>query len=570
MIAVNGPRKTFRLLWDFAWLRSRRNWQTARNDDKQVFGFLFMGLMVSVTMVFLYRLAFGMMEVVVFELDPAGLLPSAPEGVLGFFLALGGGVALFMGLSRANDVLYLRSDISWAMALPLDRRGVVLARVAETAVGVVGLVAVVSVPSLVAYVVLFSAWYVLALLPVVVVALALLGSAVGVLAVIMAGRLAASSRWREVAGLLGSIAGAMLYFLLWTRLPTAGGMVDTLARSLVEVVGSPRTAIPALALLPVAWPALAIRFISWGPVSTGVLILAAGVSGTAATVWGLSVAGARAYARGLGQGATARPRRRAVAISRPRAESSRERLGGGVLGALVRRDWAILTRSPRLWQAMAMPIAWIVYWMVMRDPFLSGDYLLMGGLGALASSVTAGTLAQMSFGIEGVSFYHLATLPVSPLSRVISKVLVFTLPAAVVGLALVLVMYRGGGSAADLLRAAALVITASITMVAATVMLTVGDTNFEATNPGQMHNASTGCLPMFLLGIVMIVAYLILLASRDIGRRVGVAPGVASTIGVVLVAAFCLGLIVPASLRNAAEAVKSRGRGVSLPSILTW
>lgn len=569
MSAVNGPLRSFRLLWDLAWLRSRRNWQLAQKDDKAILGTVFMALMVLVVTAVQYQLAYTLLELVEGNLDPMGMLSSAPESVLAIFLALGGGLALLLGVFRANDVLYLRSDLGWAMALPVDRRGVVLARVAETALGVAGPVALMSGPSMLAYVSLYHAWYILALCPLFIVGLSALGSTAAMLVMILAGGMAPTSRRREAVGLIGSIAGALMYLFFMLRSQMGGNLVETLARGLAGILAGPAAALAAAAALPFVWPALAVRFISWGPVSTGMVVLAAGISGTAVAVWATVAAGAGAYARGLGRSGSANARR----LTKPPASRHRAAMSkvpvravpvqAGALGALARRDWAILTRSPRLWQPMAMPLAWVVYMMVSRPPFPSGDPLIMGALAALAAAVSAGMLAQMSFGAEGGSFFHLSTLPLSPLSRVTSKALVFALPAAAVGLILAGVLLRGAGTPADLLRAAALIITAALTMTSVTLALTVGDTNFEPEKLGQMQSAETGCLSMLLTGGIVALAYVVLMASRDLGRRLGAAPGTAATLGVAVVAAICFGAIIPAALRKAADAVRARGRGAS-------
>lgn|GEM_PF-3485263 len=573
---MRGPLRTFRVLWDLTWLRIRRDWQVAQSNDRAVVRVLLTAAVSLVMAVLLYGLARSMFLLVAADRDAIGLLTSAPEGVLAIFLALGGGLGFMLGVSHANDALYLRSDLDWLMGLPLDRRGVVLARAGEIFLSVLGPVAVLSFPATLAYARSCGAWYSLAAYPLVLVSISAFVSTAAMLAMTLVGRLASTARAREALGLFGSVLGALLYLLLLLRKPTApANLVDSLAEGLVKILDRPGTAVAAAVALPVVWPALAMRFITSGPVSTGLAIAVTGIAATAGAVWLLSIAAAGAYARGLGLSSAGRRRSRPrrTAPARTAAAASGASPGrAGVLPALIRRDWAILTRSPRLWQPMTMPLVWVIYILAIRPAGLGGaDSLVRAALAALMPAIAGSTLSTMSLGVEGNSFYHLSTLPVSPHSRVTSKVLVFALPPALIGLVVVGVLFREAGTALDLLRAVLLVVTAAVTMTAVGLMTTAPDTNFEAVNPGQWQSGSAGCLSMLLTGLIVAMAFLLLTASRGLGRWLGVARSVSDTLGVVVLAIVCLGVIVPGAMRTAAAAVRARARGEVPPSLnLNW
>lgn len=566
---MNGPFRTFRLLWDLAWLRARRGRQLVQGDDRAVFRDLVVAIGSLILFVVQYNLARAMFLAVAVDPNAIGMLTSAPEGVLAALLALSGGLGLVLGVFRANDVLFMRSDLDWMMGLPLNRRGIVLARAAETALGTIGPVVITSAPAMSAYAVQYGAWHALALYPLFLIALSALTSATAILVSILVGRLATTTRAREAIELVGSLLFAALYMLSMFRSPAgSAGLVDTAARGLAAALRSPAAVFAAALAAPVAWPALGLYFIANGPVSAGVLVVLVGLSGTAGVVWLLSIAGAGAYARGLGLSSARRRRATRAAAGRTAARSMS--VGAGVLPALMRRDWAILTRSPRLWQPIAMPLAWAVYVLISRPRFLDASDFLMPAFAAAAAAMVAGTLSMMSFGVEGSSFYHVSTLPLSPHSRVVSKVLVFALPPTVMGLVFAGVfVLRGTGTVADLLRAAVLVVTAAVTITAVGVMMTVGDTNFDAVNPRLRQTAESGCLSTLLIGVLLVSAYLVLKASQHIGLRLGLTAGAADACGIVLVAAVCLGGLVPAAVRNAAAAVRARGRGESVQASLS-
>ncbi|MDP2871228.1 MAG: hypothetical protein Q8P31_01600 [Bacillota bacterium] len=80
-----------------------------------------------------------------------------------------------------------------------------------------------------------------------------------------------------------------------------------------------------------------------------------------------------------------------------------------------------------------------------------------------------------------------------------------------------------------------------------------------------------GYLSMLLMGVLMALAYVVLKASRHLGlRRLGITAGAADTFGVALLAAVCLGTLVPGAVNRAAAAVRARARGEPPPATIDW
>lgn len=561
MTAVKAALSTLRVLWGLTWLHIRRRWRSAGGSGKAVLAVLFMVILGAVLSVFLYNLACTMFKLVAADFDPTGALPSAPEGVLAIFLAAGGGVGLLQGVFQANDIIHLRLDLDWLMALPLDRRGVVLSRIAEIAIGTAVTVALLTAPATVAYAWLFGSWHALVLYPVVLVALSTLGSAAAVFVMILVGRLAATTRAQETLGLISSLIAAAVYFLTMLRSrQSPGAIIDELSRGLLRALTGPAAGLAVWLALPFVWPAIALYYATWGPAAGGLLVAVAGTTGTAGAVWLLTAAVAGAYARGRGPSSIpARRGRRPVTAKVP---ARRLPVGGGPLSALMKRDWVILTRSPRLWQHMAWPLAWAVYMIIsIPEGMRAIDPLFIAGLGAAVAALAGGVLSTQSFGVEGTSFYQLATLPLSPLSRVKAKVLIFAAPPAFIGLIVAGFLLWGALWPMNVLRAVVLVVTAALTTTSLGVMLTVGETDFEAVHAGQRQPGPAGCLPALLSMLILGAGFVFLRLSRVLGEAAGITAGTADTLAVALLSVVLLCGLVPGALRRAAATVRAREHG---------
>jgi len=568
-VSPNSAGRSFLLLCDLAWLRVRKQWRALPADPRAQGQVVMMAIMLCFLAVIQHMMARAAFQLA--DVGAEGVAIGSPEGVLSVFLLLGAAFGLMTGVNRAVDVLYLRMDLDWTMVLPLERRGIMLARLAEVSLAVAGPVAFLSVPSMVAYAVTYRALYALVLWP---LSLGAVSAAGGVVAVLLASATAGvgrSTRSRETWGLIASIAGALIWVLFMSRTSQGpGGMIDLLAQGIVTAMGRPGVGIVAMIALPFTWPALAMRLVACGYVAAGVGVAAVAAGASATAVWLTALACGRAYVRGLGRVSAGRRRLQPSRVARLATGTGVALQAGrtGLIRALVVRDWAILSRSPRLWQPMAMPIAWVGFTaMSLRARMPQGADLLMVGLvGSVAAALSSSVLSALAFGAEGQSFYHLATLPVSPLRRVVSKVAVFSLPPAVLGIAAAVMMQWGRGGLGDYLLAAIVAITASVTLSAVGMLLSIGDTDFAAQNPGQMRPGPAGCMGMLVTALVVGSGFGFLMMVRGLGKWFGMALVAADALGVVLLAGVCLGAVVPAVMRNAADVVRARERGEKPPS----
>ncbi len=567
---MSGPARTFWLLLGFARLRGRRRWQQAMSSEWGPFGVVLQAVFAIVIGVLVFSTARTAIRMAGAGAAAGGFAVSSAEGVVAMFLLLGGSLGLVSGIGRAHDALYLRSDLDWLMKLPLNRVGVMLAEVAGTALGVAGQVALVAAPAVLAYAVEFGAWHSIVLCPLFVAALAVFDATASVLLASSLGKLANSIRRREVLGLIGSITGAMLWVLLMTRSQAGPShLVDSLAQGVGKALENPAAGVIAVLALPLTWPGLALFYLARGGTAPGVLLVLLGVSAAGGAAWLISAAGARSYVRGLGRvGFRAGPARRPP-VARIGGASRRAVTRTGILGALVARDWAIATRNPRLWQAMAMPLAYAVF-LLLRRPVglvLTPGSLLPSGIGAGAAAMVAGPVAAMAFGIEGAAFYHLSVLPLPPITRVASKTVVFALPSALLGLVVAYAFLRPAGTPLEYIQASILVVTSAVAVTPLTLSLAVPQTDFESVTPGQSQPGSAGCMSMVVVLLVCSVGYGVLMAGRGIGIWLGLEAVAANLLGTLVLSGLSLGAFAPAVARGAADAVRARGRG---QTVSTW
>lgn len=566
---VNGPLRTLKLLWDLMWLRRRRSGQLVREDERSFWQVFLMWLVIGVGMVMLFSFSCTLFRLV----DPAsdvGLPPeiafSAEQGLASFF-AIGGFWGLMTGLAQTNDVLYARADLAWAMCLPLDRRGIMYARIAETAMAVIMPVAGFTLPAILAYALVLGAWPALLLAPLFVLGVTLLFSALSVVFSAMAGRWATTARAREIMGLLGSLVGAVLYVKMMTTSQQAGprGM-EVMAKALARFLSSPAAATAALVAAPATWPALALHYLSGGRVFACILTVTVGLGMSAGVAWLVAASVAGTYYRSLGRSGVraGRAKRRAGDATGRSGQFRSTR----ILPALMGRDWAILTRSPRLWQPMMMQLAWVAYmvYTLSRLPFGTLDPLMSGALGGAVAALLAQVLASMSMGVEGGSFYHLATLPLKPIDRVKSKVVVFGLPPVVLGLSAAVALQRGVPGILWLLWALALALTGATVATSITISNVAANTNFEAVNTKEWHKTpASGFLAMLAVGLLCLIAYIIIKIALSLGEWMQVAPSFARTVAVVLIMAIYMGAIVPPVMRRAAAIVRARELSARVP-----
>ncbi len=289
--AVSGPFSTFKLLWDFAWLRMRKGRELAKSDERASMQGFWMWIMILIFEFILYSVA-GLM----YRFANAGpvaaatVLPPTPAEVTGLFLLMGSAAGLMTGLAQTNDVLYGRSDLGWMMALPLHRSGVVYARVAETGLTVGGLVALFALPASLAYAAVFGAWYAVPLSAVFVLSLTVLVSAAAVLVAAFLGRWASSTRAREIMGLIGSLIGALLYMRVMTARSLELSLPESIAQGLSRILGSPAAGVAALFAAPVLWPAAVLHLLAEGRFAAGALSLAGGTCASLAAGLGMAAA----------------------------------------------------------------------------------------------------------------------------------------------------------------------------------------------------------------------------------------------------------------------------------------
>jgi hypothetical protein len=566
---VNGPYRTFRLVSAFAWLRTRRYLE--RNEGASLA--IVIGAMFALAVgALVFNVARMMLLIAAADVDLAGVMPDSNTAVLAFFCVVGAAIALFVAIGRANDVLFGRSDLDWALILPLDARGVGLARTAEVAVAAIASLVLVIMPACFALADVTGPWYVAVAGPLMLPAVAAVIASLAILFSAVIGRLAATSRARELGGLVGSLVGAGVWWLMVSRSGGTAIALEPFANDLMGALSSRWTAAFELLALPLLWPALVLGYLAEGRVPLALALSVAGAVSSAGVTWWLSAAGGRAYLRALARssGGGRRAARRVAGEERGRAVlPARFR----VLGALVRRDLAILTRSPRLWQILTMPIVQLSFVLIGRQRLanvLSGDWLLSAGIVSLFAAVVPSTLGLMYLGVEGRAFYHVSALPVGPHARVVSKTAVLALPGAAIGIVASLLLAGGQGTTADALRMPLMAVTASVTMAAVSIMASVGDTNFEAEHLKQLQSPATGCATGILMAMGALVCYLVLRAARDLGARVGLMPGVGDTVGVILLAAVLLLAVVPGCLRSAAKSLDARSRGAPPVAWFTW
>lgn len=494
----------------------------------------------------------------VFEAASRGSTASAPEVVLALPLAAGAVLGLILGTESVAGFRNCRCT-DFLLTLPLGAGWMSLMALIRTWPLVLGTYAYLVLPSAAAYALIVAPW---PAVPIYLAALPAASLAVTMTAracVALLGSLFMATRPGRVTAYIKTVFFIVLYaaFIATGDRLSVDGAREGLLR-LVEIIEPAWLSIPALA---VTWPAATLHLINTADPSAGWGILLAGSLGCLAAASLLGRVERRPYSRFLsrarGAPARTRPRRRGDGAILLRGARSQ-------LGALLSRDWIVLTRGPVVWVTMlttagAVAILFRGTWA--RSP-ATHDPLTWGCLAAAAAALFASQFSPRSFICDLSSFYHTSTLPVQPRLRVLSRMIVFTVPAALAGVAMAALALGGTGSPGDLARAAALVVSAAAAATAVGMQSALQHTDFDADSPEQALTIRTGLSYLYVTLIIMLLAYaLLVFIVSVVDEYTGLSRPTAETIGTLTTSAVLLFSVVPSIVDRTSQTLQRRAPG---------
>ncbi len=540
-------------------LSIRRRWEIFSQDERKAVGtILFLACMLMLG---------GLIHSVcmtIFTLLPEMPFTIPPEAMLAPYLLVGAMLALGFGFSRANDTLYLSGDLSLLMTLPLDSQWVMLCKTMWTLPATLGVHALLNFPAALAYARVHGWWPVLPVYLLGIPAISLATAALAVFSLVTAGRIATSTRIREGLGLIGAVLGMVLYFGWFTSMGMEQRAMEIAGRSLIEIAEKTGQFWLVPFSYPVTWPAAGLRFITTGRSAVGWVTVSGSLLLCLVLTWLLVRLQASHYVRTMASANT-------VSLPRRKTRTGRRRGGYGppyrsLLGALMWRDWIIMGRNPRLWQTLIFPVGWICLMAFQNwTQAIPLRTLNWSCVGAGAAGYIGALMAPLALAFEGDSVYHLVTLPLTTRLRVYSKLLMYSIPPAVLALFMLLLVHVPAGDVGYLLPSLFLVAAGSLTGAAFGLVSAAEHTDFTSQQPWDQSRAS-GCAYILILLLVLLLAYGVLRMFIAGGEHLGVPGLLNETIASVIVALILVRSLVPYLLDQASNMLHSRLTGKGRPS----
>lgn len=491
------------------------------------------------------------------------ILALFPEFVPGFIVLIFTGLTIFLLLTGVSAVLvqlYLSSDLNLLMSAPVPLSSIFIAKILESLL-VTGLPTLAGLMALIAYGQASSAsllYYPLAVL--VLLAFLALMTSVNFLVVIGVMRVVPARRAREAVTVLGTAMGAAIwaFYMLFLN---GSNRAAALGQDLASLQPSAQLLSDNLRWAPPGWAAAAVSSFLAGDWNTLALNAGLLVAVSAAMILLAYAAFTRSFSFGW-LGAREAPSKALGARHLNGAGHRREAalpLLPRVDGAIVAKDWRVLSRDMRIMSRLIFPL--VVVFVLSFGAFSGSSaaslppdlqfWRVVGLVVVLLPYMFSSSLALSSIAYEGKAFPLLRLAPVPTTSLVRAKFLSWFLPVVI--FCEVVVMTAGileGGSVRQLLALAVVAVWFSAGLVMIAVTAGAVAPRFDAQNPNRPVGLSSTLVwlvasSIFILGSAIAIGWaIVLFLPISIPELAAANPLVVFIISVIAVVGLALALAV--------------------------